>query len=458
MGLPDLHVFVINLDNLRYTKDCIADLMKQEDMDYDLTVVDNASTEFDTKEYLTVLRNNGIRVIEHANRVPLNHLWNGFYHDNQNKYLCMLNNDVRVAYNFTKTIRQVFEKEENVKIVCHATNNREYCTAHDSLSYKTLNRACRQGWDYTIRRDAYVLIPDEMKIYFGDDWLYANVYDSGGDAAIILNSPIIHYLGMSIKSLHGNPYHEDEQVWLKHGHTDKYSAWSGFSKGKPDFPTEGFFKYEPKITVGLVTYERHKQLEDMLGMFKSQTDPRFILDIWQDGPDDVKRKLVTKMADPRLVYNENPVRQKLYGHDMRHKSCMACKTDYWCTVNDDNLVSPFFVEEILKNVIGHDMMIYSVAMENIPKGSLSAAYETIGHIHNGNTDFDFYNTTMKTLDPNYTICGDIDACSCIVKADIMRKYGGWWSMEFMGDYFVFDKLLQEGIKPVRLKKVLQCHR
>jgi len=456
-----LRVFVINLNNLFHTKNCISDLMKQIDMEFDITVIDNASTEPGTKEYFDFLSKCGINtIVTGTKRVPLNHLWNGFYADYENEYLCFLNNDVRLSNNFTKTTKQVLDSDGDVFIVCHSTNHPEYRTVSDELKYEKFYRKVRQGWDFTIRRKDYTPIPESMEVYYGDDWIYNKVYDAGKLGAIIINSPIYHYLGASVKNLKGDEYFRDGEKYKKLGMKDNYAEWSKYSLGRPTIAVSEFFRdgYSPVLTVNVVTYERYVEFENILKMFQNQTDKRFVLDIWQDGPDARKKAIVDSFNNPKFVYNENPERAGKYGHDMRHKSIMKCNTDLWCTTNDDNLVSQFFVEEILREFdYEYDVLKYSVAMQNLPLTSPGEASDKGKTILMGCTNRKDYGDCMKILDPNIDLCGDVDAASFVTKTDVIKRFGGWHSMKFEGDWCVYEKMLNGGVSIKRVDKVLQVH-
>ena len=119
-----ISVLVVNLNNLGFTKDCINDLLMQ-DCEFNLTVVDQNSTEEGTKEYFSKLPSN-INFIQSGNNTPLNWLWNWFVAKSETPYVCLLNNDVRISPNFLSSAIEVLEKEPNVGFVNHVTNNKEY--------------------------------------------------------------------------------------------------------------------------------------------------------------------------------------------------------------------------------------------------------------------------------------------------------------------------------------------
>ena len=450
----DLQIFVCNIDNLKYTKDCIYDLMNQIDFDFDLTVVDNGSVEPGTKEYMAALIANGVKVVEHQTQQPLNHLWNWFHQTCGGKYICLLNNDTRLARNYTKTIKEVFEKEPDVDCVVHVSNNPRFATASSRLKYEVMKKKIRQGWDFTMRREAFVPIPTELNTFCGDDWLYANIYKKHRDAAIILSSPIVHYMGMSGKSTNRAIFDTDVNNFNKY-HMPAIWPWSGYSVVHPMEIIRIKNDFAPLLTVAMVTYKRHEDIKTSIKMWLAQTDPHFKLEIWQDGKDDEKRAIVESLNDGRIVYKEIEERQNKFGHNMRHQSIMECDTLYWCTTNDDNWPSPLFVETVLKNIGQAQAYKYSVAMQNIPIGPECPNLHDL--ISNGCTDFATYNAHMKTLDTKLDICGDVDACSFVLSSKIAKEVG-WTHMEFEGDWLTWKDIIDKGVNVKRENIVLQVHR
>lgn len=189
-------ILVVNLNNLEYTKNCIEDLKKQ-DYPFNLTVIDQNSYELDTKSYFLLL-NSGINLrkfnfIQNNENIPLNHLWNDFVKNSNTKYICLLNNDVRLSPNFISSAIKVLEKESNVGFVNHVSNNKDYMEWSDILNYKIIETPYRQGWDLFFRKECYSTIPNGLEFFYGDDYLYSKLYSSNMKGAYILNSPMIHY-------------------------------------------------------------------------------------------------------------------------------------------------------------------------------------------------------------------------------------------------------------------------
>ena len=71
------------------------------------------------------------------------------------------------------------DKEPSVGFVNHVTNNITYSEWHDSLDYIVMETPYRQGWDPFFRKINFNEIPNNLKFYFGDDYIYSKLYSSG---------------------------------------------------------------------------------------------------------------------------------------------------------------------------------------------------------------------------------------------------------------------------------------
>ena len=74
-----IHILVVNINNIKYTQDLISDLLKQTES-FNLTIVDQGSTELNTKECLSSLDINNtkcknLNVIYNKENVYLNKVW-----------------------------------------------------------------------------------------------------------------------------------------------------------------------------------------------------------------------------------------------------------------------------------------------------------------------------------------------------------------------------------------------
>lgn len=191
-----LDILVINCHQLDYTKQTVQDLLRQSD-NYRLVLVDQESHDQETQEYMDSLckHYDWITCIKNKNNVPINYIWNWFVQKMDGPYCCILNNDVRVPSNFVRDIITTFESDSTISLVVHPTNHPDYNIANlEQTKYEIVNDHFMQGWDFSVRKSSYPIIPKQLKFFGGDGWIFEKIYqDSTKNIAYALSSPIIHY-------------------------------------------------------------------------------------------------------------------------------------------------------------------------------------------------------------------------------------------------------------------------
>jgi GT2 family glycosyltransferase len=193
-----IRVLVININNKDYTKNCINSLLNQKFKKFKITLFDQNSSEEGSEEMLNHFMSLGVDVIKSKINTPVNSVWNWFYENYNEDILCFLNNDVLIYDNFISDIINVFEKESNVGVVVHSTNHDSYTEKKEVTEYTVVEpKIFMQGWDFSIKRNVYTLVPTELKTYCGDDFIFHKLYEKGYDLAYITSSPMIHFEGQS---------------------------------------------------------------------------------------------------------------------------------------------------------------------------------------------------------------------------------------------------------------------
>jgi len=338
-------VLVVNLNNLDFTRDCISDLISQ-DVDFDLCLIDQNSSEPGTRKYLAELeisskqRIKNLEIIQNEDNQPLNHLWNDFVERYDNEFLCILNNDVRVAPNFLSSSLQVFQSEPSVGFVNHVTNNSNFTEWSHDLDYKIIDSPYRQGWDFTFRRESYFRIPDSLKFFYGDDYIYSKLYSSGMKGAYILNSPMIHYErsttiekgGQRDASPDGESFYKLDLEYKGLSFVEDLSKW------KPEFnhilerpyvtrhDTEDV-KIDLSILICSLLERRNEFLDHLLNSLERQVNGRKNVEI--------------------IVLSDN-ARKRIGGK--RNQAIDIAGGEYVCFIDDDDRVSDDYVDLILKEI------------------------------------------------------------------------------------------------------------
>jgi hypothetical protein len=259
-----ISILIVNLNNLQFTKDCVNDLLSQ-DCEFNLTIIDQNSSEEGTREYFSTLPEN-IEFIQNDYNANLNQLWNWFVLKSNTPYIYLLNNDVRIAPNFLSSAIQVLEKEPNVAIVNHVSNNKEYSEWHSELNYKIIEYPYRQGWDPIFRKECYNQIPNDLSFFYGDDYIYSKIYSSGMKGAYILNSPMIHFERSTTIEKGGQRDASPDSLYFHQLDLDykNMSFVEELSKWKPEF-----FTLKNKCKKTYITHVTRDYLEVALNLAKS---------------------------------------------------------------------------------------------------------------------------------------------------------------------------------------------
>ncbi|MFH1546959.1 MAG: glycosyltransferase [bacterium] len=230
-----MDIQVVNINRLSFTKNVVNDLSRQTGL-YKLRLVDQGSTEEGTREYLSSLgTEKHIEVIMNTRNVDVYRLWNSFYEQTTGEFLCFLNNDIRLPSNFVKDTMDIFRLEPTVGCVIHSTNHSDYQKV-TPLNYVILSNSFGQGWDCTFRRSSYTLVPNELKLFYGDDFVFINLYRDGWKVAIALSSPIIHFTSTSCKNSIDNENDLNRGIkWMRDHGYGRLRHRCDYTRGRPEF-------------------------------------------------------------------------------------------------------------------------------------------------------------------------------------------------------------------------------
>lgn len=241
-------VIVINLNTYGYTRRCIEDLLKQN-VPFDLTLIDQASQEAGIQEFFESVRsswdNRGKLTIKYNTiNEPLNEVWNTFAKESDNEYLCYLNSDVRIPCNFIKDSESVFLLEPTVGITVHPTNHPHWLdnTSHQLNYTIPPNQKIKQGWDFTIRKSDWEIIPEIFQIFYGDDFIFYKLLLKNRKIAYILNSPILHFQGMS-----QGPDYRAKLPPRKDNFANDDKAWNSTGWPHNHFPLAEYTRIKPTL-------------------------------------------------------------------------------------------------------------------------------------------------------------------------------------------------------------------
>jgi glycosyltransferase involved in cell wall biosynthesis len=135
---------VVGCNRLFYLKSCIESLLDttQEYTNKELIIVDNASVEAGTKEYLSSLEERGFTVIRKLERNPPNEFaigLNEIFRQSSGDYVCMLQGDMQfVLPNWLKDVIEFYEKNlDSVGSFMLDAQRRITINSHDIRQFNT---------------------------------------------------------------------------------------------------------------------------------------------------------------------------------------------------------------------------------------------------------------------------------------------------------------------------------
>ena len=165
--------------------------------------------------YRPYIEKYNIQYYREKKNIYVNPAWNKLFDMVQTKYLTLLNNDCYIiSKNYFLEVIKNMEDDNIILSSCKTINkknnfnlNRLYYYKlffnyfyNKQLKYTTYCR--RQGWLMTINLKEYkkleYKIPDYIKIWFGDDWIWSQIIKNKRNYAVYKNRYAIHIRNKTI--------------------------------------------------------------------------------------------------------------------------------------------------------------------------------------------------------------------------------------------------------------------
>jgi len=143
-GLQPVDIILPVYDGVYILEPCLKALAKNTHWPYTLTIVNDASPDVLTTQYLEDLKNKtGISVLTNKKNKGFSASVNRGVNSTENPYVCVLNSDVLVTDGWLTKMVLALESDERNKIVNPCTNNTALINVEmqEGFSYKDMNRA-----------------------------------------------------------------------------------------------------------------------------------------------------------------------------------------------------------------------------------------------------------------------------------------------------------------------------
>jgi len=188
------------------------------------------------------------------------------------------------------------------------------------------------------------------------------------------------------------------------------------------------------LTFVAVAYRRYRQIPVLVHSLAAQTDDRWQLKIYHDGPDERHADVVASAARSlvaagygevagRISYAQTDERQGLYGHPLRAAGLKLATTPWVLLTNDDNYYAPVFVERMLR------------AAARAPRAAVVACNMIHSHVRTDYEGFGGQERSYGLLKTMPRKC-HIDVGSFMARTELAQAVGfPWTSHDGDGDYF-----------------------
>lgn len=155
------------------------------------------------------LREAGWSVDTPAERLWFNGIVNQAVRDCRTPLLGVLNNDLILGKRFVELTIEAFERTDyDVLVPLTVEGAQSHLDQTRRFRVATLWR--REGWCMLFRAQALrelPPIPEDLKLWYGDTWLFHHAWAKGMKVGVMLHNRIVHERSRTIKAVQGNGTH-----------------------------------------------------------------------------------------------------------------------------------------------------------------------------------------------------------------------------------------------------------
>lgn len=212
--IPTLQRDVETLNNL------VSALVSDEIVD-EVLIIDNSLQGYS-------FDNAKVRVIVPEENLFVNPSWNLGVREAKNEYVCLANDDIRIANNFCTKVLENFSDNfgivgMNTKDVINTRNeenevvidiNKVEITNSKEVGFRPVKfRTHNFGIMMFFKKENYVEIPEDLKIFYGDDWIIYQANKKGKQSQVCTSQNIYHLGSLSSCKFVDVAKKEDKIYW-----------------------------------------------------------------------------------------------------------------------------------------------------------------------------------------------------------------------------------------------------
>jgi GT2 family glycosyltransferase len=194
-----ISVVIPVLDNHSYTRDLLTDISMNVVKPDEIIIIDNGSKD-SYEDMIRILRNPSINYTRFNENRGVNTAWNLGIMLAKNPLITILNNDVLLNNYFFKKVLQTMQDPFIGICVPNNLKHAKFYDVDEDVRIKDLEK--REGWAFTIRKEIVTkcgYIPDKLKIFCGDDFLFDSSKRIGFRNVKMINNYIFHYGSVTVR-------------------------------------------------------------------------------------------------------------------------------------------------------------------------------------------------------------------------------------------------------------------
>ncbi len=388
----------------------------------EVIIISNAEPTFEVSDEKAV-------IFQQSGNIGVNPAWNLGVDKAKNETVVILNDDFLVEAKFFKEALKIKDSNAIVSINFNPGSKEVE---------RTIQRNDGFGCCFMIDKKDYVKIPNDLIIYFGDDWLFMNCIAQGKTIALlpqIANNGILSETSRSFTS----------GVLVE---LSKYSKY-----------LDKLYKHKYKFSI-VIPYHHSvscsEEVNELLDCLRKQSFSDYEILLIHDGPNPDHEKINIE----GIRYHETPVRHNDWGHSLRDLGLRMGEGEYVIFLNCDNLLNKDALARL--NTLSEEPIEFAFKYGKHEFDSKDIMIFPI-ILHGQTTDgFHLFRDTdseKKMILTGYPPQTNyIDCMQLVMKRSKWIHYGGWYDKSFASDGSMYSRFVQENLGALYESEILGEHR
>ena len=207
------------LNNIIFTETLLSNISENVVLPTEIILIDNRSDD-DYVGLAKKYQHLNIRYFKYNTNVGVNAAWNLGIKCSRYNLVSILNNDILINKYFFKKIIDTMNDDTIGICVPNTIKDKEFFNEDDQPNIINIGDHVREGWAFTLRKNIllkYGPISNNLRMFYGDDYLFLASLKSGYRNVRILNNIIFHFGSITVNQDRNKKclLRNERQVWLQ---------------------------------------------------------------------------------------------------------------------------------------------------------------------------------------------------------------------------------------------------